>query len=78
MAEVQRRRERLTRIVQRFQAVMQKRITNRALASGKPFSPPFALRIILRVPGLRNIPARIMAFGVRRVRLERPQEIAAE
>ena len=69
LAEVQRRRERVTRIIQRFQAVMQKRITNRALASAKPFSPPLALRTILRVPGLRNIPARIMAFGVRRVRL---------
>jgi 2-polyprenyl-6-methoxyphenol hydroxylase-like FAD-dependent oxidoreductase len=78
LAEVQRRRERLTRIIQHFQAVMQKRITNRALASGKPFTPPLALRAVLRVPGLRNLPARIMAFGVRRVRLERPQEIAAE
>jgi 2-polyprenyl-6-methoxyphenol hydroxylase-like FAD-dependent oxidoreductase len=77
LAEVQRRRERLTRIIQRFQAVMQKRITNRALASARRFSPPLALRIILRVPGLRNVPARIMAFGVRRVRLERPQEIPA-
>jgi len=29
------------------------------------------------VPGLRNLPARIMAFGIRRVRLQRPQEIAS-
>jgi 2-polyprenyl-6-methoxyphenol hydroxylase-like FAD-dependent oxidoreductase len=77
LAEVQRRRERVTRIIQRFQAVMQKRITGRALASSKPFSPPLPLRIILRVPGLRNLPARVMGFGVRRVRLERPQEIPA-
>ena len=71
LAEVQRRRERLTSIVQRFQTMMQKRIL-RSFESGKPFKPMLPLRIILRVPGLRNIPARVMSFGVRRVRLERP------
>ena len=71
LAEVQRRRERVTRIIQRFQTLMQKRIL-RSIESGKPFKPPLPLRIILRVPGLRNLPARVVAFGVRRVRLERP------
>jgi len=33
------------------------------------------LRLILRVPGLRNLPSRVPAFGVRRVRLERPEEL---
>jgi hypothetical protein len=33
------------------------------------------LRIIQRVPGLRNLPARVMAFGVRRVHLEHPQRL---
>ncbi|MEK6304577.1 MAG: FAD-dependent oxidoreductase [Acidobacteriota bacterium] len=71
LAEVQRRRERVTSIIQRFQTLLQKRIL-RSLESGKPFKPPLPLRIILRVPGLRNIPARVVAFGVRRVRLEHP------
>lgn len=71
LAEVQRRRERITRLIQRVQTMMQERIL-RSLESGIPFKPPLPLRIILRVPGLRNIPARVVAFGVRRVRLERP------
>ncbi len=75
LAEVQRRREWLARVIQRFQSVMQKRIVGQALESPKPFKPPLPLRVILRVPGLRNLPARLMAFGIRRVRLERPQEI---
>jgi len=71
LEEVQRRRERLTSLIQRFQTLMQRRIVG-ALETGKPFSPPLLMRIILRVPGLRNLPARIVAFGIRRVRLERP------
>jgi len=71
LAEVQRRRERVTSFIQRFQTFMQKRILL-ALESGEPFKPPLPLRIILRVPGLRTIPARLVGFGVRRVRLERP------
>ena len=74
LAEVQRRREWLTRAIQRFQAALQKRIVGQALESPKPFKPPLPLRVILRVPGLRNLPARVMAFGIRRVRLERWQE----
>ncbi|HJR70530.1 MAG TPA: hypothetical protein VKA43_10855 [Gammaproteobacteria bacterium] len=31
---------------------------------------------ILRVPGLHNLPPRVPAFGVRRVRLERPEDAA--
>jgi hypothetical protein len=54
---------------------MQKRIAGQALESPKPFKPPLPLRVILRLPGLRNLPARVMAFGIRRVRLERSQEI---
>jgi len=36
---------------------------------------PLPLRVILRVPGLRNLPGRVAAFGVRRVRLQRPEEM---
>lgn len=75
LAEVQRRREWLTRVIQRFQSMMQQRIVGQALESPKPFKPPLPLRVILRVPGLRNLPARMMAFGIRRVRLERSQAI---
>ena len=75
LAEVQQRRERLTKIVQLFQRVMQRRGLGETLEGGKPFSMPLPLRIILRIPGLRNIPPRMLAFGVRRARLERPEEL---
>jgi 2-polyprenyl-6-methoxyphenol hydroxylase-like FAD-dependent oxidoreductase len=77
LAEVQRRREGLTRLIQRFQAVMQKRVVGQALTSSWPFRPPLPLRLVLQVPGLRNLPGRVMAFGVRRARLERPEEVVA-
>jgi 2-polyprenyl-6-methoxyphenol hydroxylase-like FAD-dependent oxidoreductase len=73
LSEVQRRRERMTRIVQRFQAAQQKRVIG-ALTSGRPFRVPPLIRVIRRVPGLRDVPARVTGFGVRRVRLEHPGE----
>jgi 2-polyprenyl-6-methoxyphenol hydroxylase-like FAD-dependent oxidoreductase len=75
LAEVQRRRERLTQIVQRFQRKVQRRGLGETLEDAKPFTLPLPLRIILRIPGLRDLPPRVMAFGVRRARLERPQEL---
>jgi 2-polyprenyl-6-methoxyphenol hydroxylase-like FAD-dependent oxidoreductase len=75
LSEVQRRRQRMTRIVQRFQAAQQKRVMG-ALKSGRPFRVPPLIRIIQRVPGLRDVPARVTGFGVRRVRLEHPGERA--
>jgi len=75
LAEVQRRRERITRMIQGFQTMMEKRIMS-AQESGQPFSPPPLLRILLRVPILRDFPARMMAFGIRRVRAQHPEERA--
>jgi 2-polyprenyl-6-methoxyphenol hydroxylase-like FAD-dependent oxidoreductase len=71
LAEVQRRRERVTAVVQRFQRV-QYRTLRRALGATGPVTLPLPLRVLLSVPGLRDIPARIMAFGVRRVRVQTP------
>ena len=47
----------------------------RALEAGRGFRLPLLLRIALRIPFLRDIPPRITAFGVRRVRLEHPAEV---
>lgn len=73
LAEVQRRREGVTRVIQRFQAEVQRRLVA-AFEAGRMFRLPLPLRLILRVPGLRDLPPRVAAFGVRRVRLERPEE----
>ena len=76
LAEVQRRRESVTKFIQGFQARIRQGMVS-AFESGRMFRLPLPLRTILRIPGLRNLPARMTAFGVRRVRIERPEEIAA-
>lgn len=73
LAEVQRRREGVTQVIHRFQSRVQRGMVE-AFESGRRFRLPWLLRLILRVPGLRNLPPRVPAFGVRRVRLERPEE----
>ncbi len=64
LAAVQRRREWPTRIIQRLQALIQNRVLSAALASDRPFTPPAFLRLLLRVPVLRDLPSRIVAFGI--------------
>jgi 2-polyprenyl-6-methoxyphenol hydroxylase-like FAD-dependent oxidoreductase len=73
LAEVQKRRERSTRIIQRFQAIAQAGLI-KALEAGKISRPPLPIRLLLHVPVLRDLPGRITAFGVRRVRIEHPEE----
>ena len=70
LAEVERQRQWPTRVIQRIQAVVQKRIIAGALQANQTFRLPLALRLLLKIPYLRNLPARILAFGVRRVRLK--------
>jgi hypothetical protein len=63
----------LTQVIHRFQSRVQRGMVE-AFESGRRFRLPWLLRVILRVPGLRNLPPRVPAFGVRRVRLERSEE----
>jgi hypothetical protein len=57
-------------VIQRLQALIQQRVLAPALGSTRPFAPPALLRLLLRVPVLRDLPARIVAFGVWPVRLK--------
>ena len=71
LAEVQRRREFPTRFIQGFQAMMQERVLAPALASTQTtLEVPTLLRLLLRTPILRDLPPRLIGFGVRKVRLE--------
>jgi hypothetical protein len=70
LAAVQKRRERPTRVIQAFQAFIQKRVIATALDESAPFRLPLVLRLLLRFPYLRDLPARLIAFGPRRVRVE--------
>ena len=74
LAEVQRQRELPTRAIQRVQTFLQDQIFARALTvdPDKPFHFPPLIRMALSTPGLRTIPARLMAFGLRPVHLENP------
>jgi 2-polyprenyl-6-methoxyphenol hydroxylase-like FAD-dependent oxidoreductase len=74
LAEVQRRREPVVRTIQRIQGVVQERIVGETLRHRRQFVPPLPLRILLRTPFLRDIPARMLAFGPRPYRLERADE----
>jgi 2-polyprenyl-6-methoxyphenol hydroxylase-like FAD-dependent oxidoreductase len=70
LRQVQRERERPTRIIQWLQKQIQQRIIGAALKSNAPLTLPLVIRLALRLPVLRDIPARIIAFGVRRVHVK--------
>ncbi|MBD2446515.1 FAD-dependent oxidoreductase [Nostoc sp. FACHB-152] len=60
LAKVQRQRELPTRIIQAFQTFIQKQIFAPILATNRTFQAP----ALLRLPILRDIPARLIALGV--------------
>ena len=73
LAEVQRRRETSVRWIQRVQGFMQRRIVSGALDSSRPFRLPLPFRLLLSIPRLRRLPAQWIGYGVRRVKVERPE-----
>jgi len=76
LAEVQRQREFAVRVIQAFQSTMQSLIIRPMLEANRPPSLPWALRAILRVPLLRDLPPRLIAFGIRRPHVHSPSAFA--
>jgi 2-polyprenyl-6-methoxyphenol hydroxylase-like FAD-dependent oxidoreductase len=70
LAAVQRRREWPVRFIQAVQRLLQSRLVAAGLKDGQTFRLPWFLRLLTRLPLLRNLPARIIGFGLRRVRVE--------
>ena len=70
LAEVQRRREWPVRVVQRMQSMMQNNLLAKVLASEGSTRVPWIVRLLFRIPILRDLPTRLIAFGPRRVHLE--------
>lgn len=75
LAKVQRRREWPTRMIQTIAAFNQANVLMPALAPGAARDGgaprlPLLARLFLNTPGLRNLPARFIAVGIRRVRVE--------
>ena len=69
LAAVQRRREFPTRFIQGFQGLVQRQLVARALED-KPFRLPLPARIISALPLLRNLPARLIGWGIRPERVQ--------
>jgi 2-polyprenyl-6-methoxyphenol hydroxylase-like FAD-dependent oxidoreductase len=72
LAKVQRQREFAVRVIQAFQSAMQSQIIKPMLEANKPPSLPWVLRAILRAPILRDLPPRLVAFGIRRPHVQSP------
>jgi 2-polyprenyl-6-methoxyphenol hydroxylase-like FAD-dependent oxidoreductase len=68
LAAVQRRRSWQTNYFQKQQAKLDERFS-RKIASDAPYQPPKVFDIMSRIPILRSLPARIVAFGLRPERL---------
>ena len=70
LGEVQRRREWPTRLIQRMQVFIHRRITGRPLP-GKS-SLPFVVRLLRDFPALRQLPARFIGIGPRPEHVQSP------
>ena len=60
---VQRRREWAVRLIQGTQELAQRHVVADALHADEPFELSRLLRILLRTPVLRDLPARLIAYG---------------
>ncbi len=63
LRSVQRRREWPTRLVQGVQALVQRWIVSGALNASETYRLPVLLRLLLRMPFLRDLFTRLIAFG---------------
>lgn len=65
LRRVQQRRELPIRVTQWLQVFAQKRIIARVLSETGTLRPPFAVRVLGKMPMLRRIPGRIIGLGIR-------------
>ena len=77
LAEVQRRRERPVRVLQGFQTLRAEPVSEAGADVGsrrRPFR--WIVRLMLRIPVLRDIPPRLIALGIDRPHIESPRHTA--
>jgi 2-polyprenyl-6-methoxyphenol hydroxylase-like FAD-dependent oxidoreductase len=65
LRRVQQQRELPTRIIQIIQTFAQRQVIANALRSRQAINVPLPLRLLMRVPILRDLPARLIAYGFR-------------
>jgi 2-polyprenyl-6-methoxyphenol hydroxylase-like FAD-dependent oxidoreductase len=75
LAEIQRRRVLSILVIQAFQTLAQDAILKPVLASSVAFRPPLAVRAFARLPGLRDLLARLIAYGISRPRVQTPLQL---
>jgi 2-polyprenyl-6-methoxyphenol hydroxylase-like FAD-dependent oxidoreductase len=73
LRRVQARRELPVRAIQRTQAFLQDRLLGPALASTGRFQLPPLARLLIGLPGVRNLPARLMMYGIVRPHVRSPE-----
>ncbi len=73
LAAVQRRRMLPVRLTQAMQVFIQNRMITRVLAGTRPTKLPWPLKLMLSVPLLRRIPARIVGVGFRPEHVRTPE-----
>ncbi len=72
LAQVQKRREWPTKVIQGMQVVIQKNVISRVLGGTGKAAPPWFVRLFIYFPVLRRLPARLIGLGVRRERVTSP------
>ncbi len=63
LAEVQRKREWPTRIIQGFQNILQKQVLTKVLKSDQPLTISPTFLFLIRLPVVRDLPAKFVGFG---------------
>ena len=74
---VQRRRELPTRLTQRLQLLIQRRVIARVLQTGAPLAAPLVLRVLAGVPAVRRLTGRLVGLGARAEHVHSPARPAA-
>ena len=72
LAQVQKRREWPTKVIQGVQLLIQNNVISRVLGGTGKAVPPWTVRLFKYFPVLRRLPARLMGLGVRRERVTSP------
>ena len=72
LAKVQKQREFPVRVIQGMQSMMQRGLIANALRLQKAPKVPWQLRAFTHIPIVRDLPVRLIGFGIRRVRLSEP------
>jgi 2-polyprenyl-6-methoxyphenol hydroxylase-like FAD-dependent oxidoreductase len=73
LRQVQARREFPTRVIQRFQVLVQNRVITGVLGSKTELKPPLLVKLFKYFPILRRIPARLLGLGVRPEHVRTPE-----